>query len=96
MLRYNVQWQVWQGKMPWLAEQLQQKGLKGVRCRLLKAREVYDETLADQFRALAGNPRHPASVWYDLFVLTRFSDYMQHSVCACDARRLLLFVRNII
>lgn len=42
--------QIWQGKMPWLAQQLSDRGLKECRCRLLTEYEVYDETLADQFR----------------------------------------------
>ena len=55
--------QVWQGKMDWLSQQLIDAGLKGCRCRLLKAHEVYDETMADQFRILAGTPRQPVTIW---------------------------------
>lgn len=49
--------------MPWLAQQLSQHGIEGCHCRLLKAYEVYDETMADQFRILAGTPRRPHSLW---------------------------------
>ena len=55
--------QVWQTKMGWLSQQLTKAGLKDCRCRLLKAHEVYDETMADQFRILAGRPRGPISAW---------------------------------
>ena len=55
--------QVWQTKMGWLSQQLTKAGLKDCRCRLLKAHEVYDETMADQFRILAGSPRGPISAW---------------------------------
>ncbi|KAL0019977.1 hypothetical protein WJX79_004684 [Trebouxia sp. C0005] len=54
---------IWQGKMPWLAQQLSDRGLKECRCRLLTEYEVYDETLADQFRVMAGSPRRPLSPW---------------------------------
>ncbi|DBB03232.1 TPA: hypothetical protein ACH3X3_010633 [Trebouxia sp. C0006] len=54
---------VWQGKMTWLAQQLSHNDLKDCSCRLLKAYEVYDETMADQFRILAGNPRRPEFPW---------------------------------
>ena len=55
--------QVWRSKMPWLGQQLEAHGVKGCRCRLLKAYEVYDESMADQFRILAGTPRGPKSHW---------------------------------
>ncbi|KAL3145136.1 hypothetical protein ABBQ38_001740 [Trebouxia sp. C0009 RCD-2024] len=54
---------VWQGKMGWLSQQLNNAGLEGCQCRLLKAHEVYDETMADQFRIMAGTPRRPISIW---------------------------------
>ncbi|KAL0020996.1 hypothetical protein WJX77_005136 [Trebouxia sp. C0004] len=54
---------IWQGKMPWLAQQLSNRGLKDCRCRLLTAYEVYDETMADQFRVMAGSPRRAPSWW---------------------------------
>lgn len=54
---------VWQGKMTWLAQELGHNKLKDCSCRLLKAYEVYDETMADQFRILAGNPRRPDFPW---------------------------------
>ena len=55
--------QVWQTKMDWLSQQLSKAGLEDCRCRLLGAHEVYDETMADQFRILAGSPRVPISAW---------------------------------
>ncbi|DBA90841.1 TPA: hypothetical protein ACH3X1_004040 [Trebouxia sp. C0004] len=58
---------VWQGKMTWLAQQLSHNELTDCSCRLLKAYEVYDETMADQFRILAGNPRKPEFPWSRVF-----------------------------
>ena len=56
--------QVWKEQVQWLEDQLNQTFLgPGTEVQVLKAQEVVDETLADQFRILAGKPRGRVSFW---------------------------------
>lgn len=53
----TVHVQVWQRRVTWLSKELQIQGVPDTKIRVLKAFEVYDETLADQLYILAGKPR---------------------------------------
>lgn len=56
--------QVWRNKSRWLSDQLHQTSLlPGTKVEIHEAHEVFDETLADQFRIMAGKPRGPISFW---------------------------------
>ena len=63
--------QFWLSKFDWWQSELDAKGMKGTKIKLLEAHQVYDETIADQFLILAGTPRGPVSWWYDSCKHTR-------------------------
>ena len=51
--------QILQERVQWLSSELDKKGIAGTEVKVLKAFEVFDETLADQFSILAGKSRGP-------------------------------------
>lgn len=54
--------QVCQRRVTWLAKELHEKGVPDTKVLVLRAFQVYDETLADQFSILAGQLRGPVPI----------------------------------